>query len=184
MPEQMYDLAIRPLAVGGFELEQSSGLEEPNLITLHPSQVRLLAERAGLLNPAPTSWPRGFKRCLMRLQCRAESLYELLDSVPSWPPGRGDTQDVIDAAELCADFEEMFVEFFGDVEQAPQAVTKNNEISVTPNPACVTQDHIPVTETKRGRPATGAALTPAERQARYRAKQAELSLDGKGDFNE
>ena len=46
--EHMLDLTILPLENGGLELWQQDGQDEPDVIDLHPTQIRLLAERAGL----------------------------------------------------------------------------------------------------------------------------------------
>lgn len=47
--EHMIDLTILSLENGGLELWQQDGQDEPDVIDLHPAQIRLLAERAGLL---------------------------------------------------------------------------------------------------------------------------------------
>lgn len=49
--ERVYDLAFAILPDGTVELEQ--GIHEVNRITLHPSHLHLLLERAGYLLPPP-----------------------------------------------------------------------------------------------------------------------------------
>ena len=48
--ERMPDLTIKPLTSGNFELSQQWGLDDPLMMELHPVQIRLLAERAGVLS--------------------------------------------------------------------------------------------------------------------------------------
>ena len=48
--EKMYDLGIELLDDGNINLEQDAGYGEMSRITLHPSQLRLIAERTGLLD--------------------------------------------------------------------------------------------------------------------------------------
>lgn len=111
--ERMHDLSIEALPDGGIRLEQSAGsLGEPAVIDLHPMQVRLIAERAGLLapNPVPT-WPRGFIRRMERLRDAASELYSLLASVPSFPPGGSPTDDVIAAERLLDAFDDLLADF-------------------------------------------------------------------------
>lgn len=50
--EKMYDLAFS-IDDQNIRLEQDSGIGEVHVIDLHPVQLRLLAERAGLLEPIP-----------------------------------------------------------------------------------------------------------------------------------
>lgn len=46
--DRMFALTIRPLADGGLELEQGDGFNDPAIVTLHPSQMRFIAERSGV----------------------------------------------------------------------------------------------------------------------------------------
>jgi hypothetical protein len=56
-------------------LEQDAGIGEVHTVDLHLCQLRLLAERTGLLSPVPVvAWPRGFKQRLMRLQASVDYL--------------------------------------------------------------------------------------------------------------
>lgn len=116
--EKMLDLGIEFLEVGIIRLEQSSGCGETVLIDLHPCQLRLLAERAGLLEPVPAAtWPRGFQRRIERLRNHAENLWQLLDSVPCCPPDSGPGDDVIAAGELLDEFDDLLADFFGEEKQ-------------------------------------------------------------------
>lgn len=68
MSARMYDLAWQ-IEGDNIRLTQDNGCGEVSTVDLHPCQLRLLAERAGLLSPAPAvEWPRGFERRLLRLQ--------------------------------------------------------------------------------------------------------------------
>lgn len=64
MTEHMYDVGVEFLEDGNARIEQSAGsLEGATYIDLHPVQVRLLAERMGLLNtqPLPLGLPVAFE---------------------------------------------------------------------------------------------------------------------------
>lgn len=74
-PEQFYDLSFGQLDDGTIRLEQKDYCGESYIIDLHPCQLRQVAERAGLLPPAPVvTWPRGFKQRLLRLQTDVDYL--------------------------------------------------------------------------------------------------------------
>lgn len=51
--DKMFDLTIAHLADGNVRIKQQSGSGESYTIDLHPIQIRLLAERAGLLRHEP-----------------------------------------------------------------------------------------------------------------------------------
>src|SRR3990172_7093229 len=78
MTDRMFDLIIHPLVDGGFQLEQGGWPNEPDLINLHPVQVRLLAERAGLL-PAPD--PRLVDRLSARHAWCVRAVVDRLDEI-------------------------------------------------------------------------------------------------------
>jgi len=166
--DRMFDLAIAPLQNGGFQLsQQGSRLDEPDVIELHPIQVRYLAQRADLIPaPDPDLLDRLSARHVRRLHAlrdKAVDLFELLASVPCFPPQSRETEDVTAARDLV----ELVDDLLDDTDTAPPAepVTEKSEakqaVSVTP---------------KRGRPKKENALTDAERQARHRARQVELQL--------
>lgn len=73
-PEQFYDLHFKQLCDRTIRLEQKDYGGESYIIDLHPCQLRHIAERAGLLSPAPAEWPRGFKQRLVRLQASIDYL--------------------------------------------------------------------------------------------------------------
>ena len=169
----MYDLTIAPLVDGGFELEQrAGGLDEPALIHLHPAQVRLLAECAGLLAaPDPKLLDRMSDRHIGRVRALAERIDELrrlyLDEI----------------IERCGDGIEIALHFraLGDLvdelmyDLGFELVEADNAESVTPAlPAPSNEKSAAISVTppavKRGRPASGEALSNAERQARHREK--------------
>lgn len=170
--DRMFDLTIKPLEDSGIELWQQNGIDEADVIQLHPCQVRLLAERAGFL-PAPD--PKLLDRMSGRHVGRLRALSDRLDEIR-----RFYLDEIIDHCGSGIEFalhlraledlaDEMIEDVGGDADGVllalPAAVTSNENplnISVTPDTS------------KRGRPGTGAALTNAERQAKHRAKQDEL----------
>lgn len=102
MTEHMHDLGIEALPGGVIRLEQSAGSQDGAVfIDLHPCQLRLIAERAGL----PTV-SRELRRDLNRLRDRAAGLLDLLESVPSFPPGR-ETADIVAARDLLDAVDDM-----------------------------------------------------------------------------
>lgn len=165
MTEIMFDLTFDQLDDGTIRLEQRDYCGGSVIIDLHPAQLRLLAEKAGLLaiNP-PAAWPRGFLRRLERLRGMADDLGRLLYSAPCFPPGSV-TDDVASAGHLMDAFDDLMADYFDDEEGAPaDSNDKSGGISVTSATATATA-------AKRGRPPKGQALSNAERQARHREKQ-------------
>ncbi len=80
-------------------------------VLLHPMQLRLLAERAGLLDPAPpATWPRGFQRRVMRLRGRASDLHDMLRH----PPFDSAGDDVKAAAAMLTEFDDLLADYFDD----------------------------------------------------------------------
>ncbi len=179
--DSMFDLTLRPLADGGFELEQlAGGLEEPELITLHAVQVRYLAERAGLL-PVPD--PRILDRMSARHIARLHALQERLGEIR-----RFYLDEIVDRCGSGIEFglhlralEDLTEEMLADVGTADDDSNAPGVSSALP--CAVTSNEksaaISVTPSKRGRPASGGALTNAERQAKHRARQADLLLTSK-----
>lgn len=51
MNTRWHDLIVDRIPDGGVHLEQQSGCEEPNVIHLHPAQLRHIAETFGLVAP-------------------------------------------------------------------------------------------------------------------------------------
>lgn len=51
MNTRWHDLIIDRLPDGGIHLEQHSGVDDPNVIHLHPAQLRYIAEIFGLIAP-------------------------------------------------------------------------------------------------------------------------------------
>ena len=51
MSTRWHDLIIDRLKDGGIHLEQHSGVDDPNVIHLHPAQLRHVAETFGLVAP-------------------------------------------------------------------------------------------------------------------------------------
>ncbi len=176
--ERMYDLGIELRDDGSIDLEQDAGCGEVSRVDLHPCQIRLLAELAGLLTPDPTA------RLSARHVGRLRALYERLEEIR-----RFYLDEIIDHCGSGIEFslhlraiEDLTEEMLADVEAVDGG---NNAGSVTPAlPEAVTECHeksavISVTP-KCGRPKKEDALTPAERQRAHRAKQVDLPLTSKG----
>lgn len=172
--EHMHDLHIRALPGGAFELEQQAGsLEEPAAIHLHPAQVRLLAERAGLLpRPDPKLIDRLSSRHVWCLRALVDRLDEIrrfyLDEIFDHCASSVEISLHLRALEDLAD------ELLLDVGGNAGCVTPT--LPVTSNEKSAESASISVTSPapKRGRPTTGIAMTNAERQARHREKQPEV----------
>lgn len=78
--EQMFDLSFDRMTDGTIRLYQSDYAGESASIDMHPAQLRLIAERVGLLTPANVpAWPEGFQRRLERLRERLAYL-----AAPCW----------------------------------------------------------------------------------------------------
>lgn len=164
--ERMFDLTIKALENGGFELWQQTGPDEADVIHLHPCQIRLLAERAGLLSaPDPGLIDRLSARHVRRIHELAERVRELRN---------GYTDEIVSRCgygiEICLHLdaiEGMVLDLVEDCDrgtaQTPIPVTECHDKSAA----------ISVTPPKRGRPKKEDALTPAERQRAHRAKQGE-----------
>lgn len=197
MTERMFDLSIEFLLDGGIRLQQSAGsLEEPAVIDLHTCQIRLIAEQAGILNPAGTqqepsglpvgyslspafAWPHGFLRRLERIHLQIADLVDFLSSIPSFPHRSEMDEDEVLARALLDAFDDLLTDFgilpddgacHGNSDVVTENVTENTPptgINVTPPGISVT----PTAPASRGRPRSPSALTPAERQAKCRAKQ-------------
>ncbi len=170
LPEdRMFDLIIKSLENGGFELWQQSGIDESDVIELHPAQVRLLAERAGLLAaPDPKLLDRlsaAHIRRLLALRDRLSELFdfyhdEILDRCSSGIEISLHLRAISDLVDELVEQIDAAERGRGEEKPAPSN-EKSPDISVTPTPST------------RGRPATGNALTNADRQARHdRARNA------------
>lgn len=167
--DRMADLEIERLADGFFELRQQDGsLDEPCRILLHPVQVRLLAECAGLLplpDPALAHMSAAHIRRLRALQDRIEWLFgSYHDDILRHSSGL----EINLHLGAISDLADELVDDIGTAPPAAPVTEKSNE-----NAAAFS-----VTPTKRGRPAAEGALTNAERQARHRARQADLLPTG------
>jgi hypothetical protein len=163
MIERMYDLKIEAMPDGLTRLEQDSG-GETVIIDLHPVQIRLLAERAGLYANTQPAVTNAHRRRFMALYGRIEEFYscesffdDIFDRIADGPEMWLHIRTIYEMAE----------EIASDLADAP--ATSNG------NPRNDKSASIIVTEgeaAKRGRPATGEALTNAERQQAYRERKA------------
>jgi len=167
--DRMSDLTISPLANGGMELSQQTGLDDPDVIELHPCQLRWIAECAGLL-PAPD--PALLDRLHARHTARIHALRDRIGTIRELY-----LDEILDR---CGAGVEISLELLAISDLAGDLV---DDLGTAPRAASVTKNSngnsaaISVTPTKRGRPATGNALTDAERQAKRRAKQTELPIN-------
>lgn len=185
MIEHMYDLGIEILDGGTVRIEQEAGsLEGAVVIDLHPAQVRLIAERAGLLAPAPAvAWPRGFEGRLERLQSDLSYLAsdiwldEITERIGDGLAYRIGLTAALDRLnDLLLDAGILpDVEAVADLSAPDADILRTYCESSAPNPSNEKSPSISVTASetpKRGRPATGEAMSNAERQRAHRARQA------------
>jgi len=172
----MLDLVIKPLQNGGFELGQQSGLDDECRIELHAVQIRLLAERAGLLPaPDPKLLDRLTAAHVRRLLAVRDRLSELLDSYHDEILDRcGSGIEISLHLRAISELVDELVDEIGTIDvgsdegkpaesndKSPESNDKSDEIRRDPTPS------------RRGRPERGNALSNAERQARHRDKQGE-----------
>jgi hypothetical protein len=96
---KMFDLETEQLEDGTIRLSQMNYAGEDGVIDLHPTQLRLVAEQCGIY-PTAHAWPsKGFIRDFGRARNVAGSLYNLLASVPKFPPSENQE---LDADEVMA----------------------------------------------------------------------------------
>lgn len=127
MTPDMYDLSIKPLADGAFELSQLAGsLDEPSMIHLHPLQVRFIAERAGVLSPPD---PKLIDRLSANHIRRVRILRERVDEL-----GRGYYSEIMDRCgsgfEIVLHLralDELTEEMFIDLGISPEPTPPENE---------------------------------------------------------
>ena len=92
--EKMQDLTFQQFSDGTVRLEQSSGLDDPAIVDLHPSQLRHVAEAVGLMEPSKLpDQPRALKKRLERIHDRLADIHDDLAAVPIYPPGSGSSAD-------------------------------------------------------------------------------------------
>lgn len=109
MKQQFFDLAFEQNEDGIIRLTQND-YGEPVYIDLHPQQLAYIAH-AFNKQPDQAALPRALIRRLDRLRGGIEALYDYLDAVPCFPPGRGETEDVTMARELLDGIDDLFEEF-------------------------------------------------------------------------
>lgn len=145
-------------------IEQSAGCGEVTSVDLHRLHLRHLAE---LLGSARSGLEYRVERALLRLWVRLDQMTDdcWLDEVVHCV-GDGLTYETyaIDARNILSDIlEDLGIEAATcEAEEAARAPSNDKSVEIS------------VTQSGRGRPSTGAAMTNAERQARHRAKQADL----------
>lgn len=153
-------------------IEQSAGCGEVTSVDLHRLHLRHLAELMGSTSGAGYQQERALLRLWGKLFLLADSCY-LDEIVERCGGGLTYQAHALDARNILADILEdlgIDVPTFEDEEAArasndkspsPRNDKSGEGISVTPSQG-------------RGRPSTGTALSNAERQAKHRARQAEL----------
>lgn len=145
-------------------IEQSAGCGEVTSVDLHRLHLRHLAE---LLGSARSGLEYRVERALLRLWVRLDQMTDdcWLDEVVHCV-GDGLTYETyaIDARNILSDIlEDLGIEAATcEAEEAARAPSNDKSVEIS------------VTQSGRGRPSTGQALSNAERQARHRAKQADL----------
>lgn len=183
MTGRMYALSWDVGADGMVRLEQPCGCDEPAVIDLHPAQLRVLCEQTGILEAAPLPvlekrLVARFRGLLAALEFLAEDVWlneiveEVSDGLAYEIAMRHLLDDFRELAQMVGANAAQGEEEGAVAEAAQQGVVA--AVAGNENPAAIS-----VTEKARpGRPATGKAMTNAERQAKHRAKQQELSLKG------
>ena len=97
---KMFDLKTEQLEDGTIRLSQMDYAGEDYVIDLHPAQMRLVAEQCGIY-PAAHAWPpKGFLRDFERIRNVSGSLYNLLASVPKFPPSENQELNADEATAL------------------------------------------------------------------------------------
>ena len=166
---QIPDIAYELLEDGDtVRLEQSTGCGEATSLDLHRIHLEHLAGLMNIQSSARGGLDYRAERALFRLWQKIDLLTSdcYLDEIVSrCGEGLAYQANAYDARALLQDLlEDLGIEV--EVEEPEAARAACNENPVTGNAITVTP--------QRGRPATGEAMTNAERQARHRAKQADL----------
>ena len=124
--EKMQDLTFQQFSDGTVRLEQSSGLDDPAIVDLHPSQLRHVAEAVGLLEPSKLpDQPRALKKRLERLRGRLVDIFDDLAAVPIYPPGPGSSADdpgVLSLWDAITALEDVLDDYFPEEGPAPPSV--------------------------------------------------------------
>jgi len=157
-------------------LEQSTGYGEATMIELHRLHLQHLAEQLNIQSSARLSVQYQQKRALLRLWSKLDLLTSdcYIDEIVE-RCGDGQTFQVLafDARNILLDLLEDFgleVPHEDEPTEAARAeISLHNEKSQAGISVTQASD-----EPQRGRPSTGQTMTNAERQARHRAKQADL----------
>jgi hypothetical protein len=136
-PEQFHDLSFEQLDNGTIRLEQKDYCGESSIIDLHPCQIRHIAERAGLLSPAPVpTWPRGFLRRVERFHIHLAELVDFLASIPSFPPQVEMDEDEARARDLLNDLDDLLTDF-GILSGEGASNPPPDPLDASPLPGCL-----------------------------------------------
>ena len=131
---KMYDLEIEIKTADDIWLTQSADCGETATVSLHPLQIRHLAELAGLLEPSKLSnHPSALKKRLERIHGRLIDIHDDLAAVPVFPPGSGSSADDPGVNALWASItalEDLLDDYFPG-EEAPAASESQGKPSAT-----------------------------------------------------
>ncbi len=161
-------------------LEQKDGSGKVDTIALHRLHLRHLAE---LLDSARCCPEYRVERALLRLWGKLSLLTSdcyLDEIVGRCGDGLTYQAHALDARNILSDILEdlrIAEPSFEDEEAARAPSNEKSCNAISPSNEKSGDAGISVTQPGRGRPATGTAMTNAERQARFRAKQADLLTD-------
>ena len=110
---KMYEIEFDTLEDGSIELKQPCGVDDPSVIYLSSDQLHLITaqlcgngERAH--EPSP---PAVFWQLLARVRDKSEDLFNLVESVPCFPPRDEETTEITAARELLEEIEFLMAEF-------------------------------------------------------------------------
>jgi hypothetical protein len=179
MSDHFPDLRADELLDGNFELSQQYGLDEPSIIEVHRLQIRWLAERVGLFDDgAMTAREVRVERIMMVL---CEEIAAMRTNCPPevWARLAGVRRV---AALLLAEFDPDVAADAGDrIDAAPTPGPCTDNSPCTDKCECTDKSPgisgAPNAPSKRGRPATGDALSNTERSRRRRAKLAGTEVE-------
>jgi hypothetical protein len=153
-------------------LEQESSNPDYGVdaISIHVAQLRLIAERAGLLDPVPrmTAAP-DYTPFMNRLRWIIAELEEMREPMH--------LDDIIKRAPYGLEFAQRLMTVHEHVEMLLDDCERNENTCNANTVSYIVTEPLPVSVTrnensKPGRPATGQAMTNAERQKAHRERQA------------
>jgi hypothetical protein len=123
MNTRWHDLTIDRLEDGGIHLEQQSGVGDPNVIHLHPAQLRHVAEMFGLVAP---HYPASHRSSMVerRLRKLTDKIVDFADNTSMREDivyRCGDGIEYLTLLDTIVDLALEFIEDLGEAEPAPPA---------------------------------------------------------------